>query len=137
MLEGEYAFRFEGRPMRDGVAYYLVGVGILAIDAQAKTVKGKQTSSIVPLSGFDAAADSWEYALDGGFDYADHRGTAWIKFEASPPSPKHPTVTGEFAVVGSADDGQLWLISTKTYLGTDKTQTVPEIVRGEALRIAI
>lgn len=137
MKSGSYAYRFDGASMADGVAYHIVGVGLMKVSGGR--ISGDHRSSVMPLKGQDAALVHTAFKLSGQTKAAGDFTTATITFTCTAADSNgaklavEQTLTGTFDFVPAGKD-RYWLISSGARNKTLKSWAA-EAVSGEVIRI--
>ena len=137
MKSGNYAYRFDGASMADGVAYHIVGVGLMKV--AGGRITGDHRSSVMPLKGADAALFHTAFKLSGQVKPAAGFTTATITFTCTAADsngaklPIEQTLTGTFDFVPAGKD-RFWLISSGARNKTLKSWAA-EAVSGGAVRL--
>jgi hypothetical protein len=126
-LCGDWAYRFSGFTIMENTPCYLVGMGVLTLNADG-TIKGKQSASITPLTGTGQALLHRELDLSGTYSGNGVWGSSKLTFLTVG---EHEV--GTFDII-QVDADRFWMISTGAKQMPGSTPA-DEVNSGEAVRI--
>lgn len=126
-LSGDWAYRFSGFSVFENTPCYLVGMGVLKLNADG-TIKGKQTATLTPLTGTGQGLLHREMDLSGTYSSNGIWGSSRLTFL----NPDEHEV-GTFDII-HVDPDRFWMISTGARMMPAKSPA-DEVNSGEAVRI--
>ncbi len=140
MNAGDYSYRFSGFAMDGTTPNYLVGVGVMTLDANNQ-ISGHHTSAVAPIQDIGAVLKVAHFSLSGSFGAPSNPMgpndlEAKILFTQLATDKDRPlqVLDTAFAVVPAGDADRFWLISTFAHNDTLKKLAI-ECVTGEAVKM--
>ena len=134
---GNYAYRFRGYSVTEGISSSLVGVGVMTLGAN-KLITGHQRTALTRLSGQDSELTIGYWSMTGRYSlvkngYSAHDQEAVITFTQLnvDTTPENQILEGTFNFV-PVSKKKIWLIGTGGTLLSSSGTAVNEVVSGEA-----
>lgn len=126
-LCGDWAYRFSGFSIFENTPCYLVGMGVLTLEADG-SVKGRQTATITPITGSGQTLRHRELDVTGTYSNNGIWGSSQLTFVTI-----DETEVGTFDII-HIDPDRFWMISTGAHM-LPGNSPADEVNSGEAVRI--